>query len=219
MGRKYVSDQELLFLKSSIAKYLTKKGQSVAALDLGFGAGRILSVLENSKTIDNITGADFSQKMLALCRKKFRNSKKVKKLIHYNIASQLPFANDAFDVVTSIRAIKYNTNWKEILKECHRILKKDGLFIFEMPNINSINRFSKIEVPIYKTTTDELKQALKDCGFEILKIKGGPMLPGFLYDRIKGPILNLVIFKEKLFKIIFGEIFLSRFLYVACRKI
>ncbi|MEX2007738.1 MAG: class I SAM-dependent methyltransferase [Candidatus Levyibacteriota bacterium] len=218
-GRQYVSDQELQFLKNSIKKYLTKKEHAVKALDLGCGAGRILSALENVKTIDTLMGIDFSDEMLLYCKQRFINSKKIKKLIHHDISKKLPFQNETFDAVTSFRAVKYNMNWKDIIKECERILKKGGIFIFDMPNINSINRLSNIEVAIHKTTLKELKQTLEKTGFEIMEIKGGPILPGFLYDTIKGPILNGAISGEKFFKIIFGEIFLSRFIYIACRKI
>ena len=160
-GRQYVSDQELRFLKNSIAKHITKKEHFLKALDLGSGTGRILSILENSETIDAITGVDFSEEMLLYCKKRFRNSKKVKNLIRSDIAKRLPFANEAFNIITSIRAIKYNANWKDILKECNRVLKKDGILIFEMPNINSINRFSKDEVFIHKTTLQGLNRHCK----------------------------------------------------------
>lgn len=219
-GRKYVSDQELQFLKNSVAKYITKKNHPINALDMGFGAGRILSALESSTKIDTLTGVDFSEEMLLFCKKKFRDSKKVKKLIRQDISKKLPFSNGVFDIVTSIRAIKYNSNWKNILKECHRILKRDGLFIFEMPNTYSVNSLSNDEVTIYKTTLEELKRTLKKGNFEILIIRGGPVLPGFLYDRINGPfLLNIAVFTEKLLKRVFGETFLSRFIYIACRKI
>lgn len=217
-GRKYVSDGELQFLKNSIAKYLVKNDSS--ALDLGFGAGRILSTLENSEKINTLTGLDFSEEMLIFCKNRFKNSKKIKRLIRFDISKKLPFESQSFDVVTSIRAIKYNKNWKNIIKECHRILKNDGIFIFDMPNINSVNRLSEIEVSIYKTTLNELKYTLEKSGFEILDINGGPILPGFIYDRINGNfLLNLAMSSEKLFKLIFGKTFLSRFLYIACRKI
>ena len=219
-GRKYVSDQELQFLKNSVAKYVTKDHfATVDALDLGFGAGRILSALESSKKINTLTGLDFSKEMLLFCKNKFKNSKKIKKLIRFDISKKLPFENYSFDVVTSIRAIKYNKNWKDIIKECYRVLKKNGLFIFDMPNINSVNRLSEIEVSIYKTTLSELKRTIEGNGFEILEVKGGPILPGVVYDQIRGILLSLAIFSEKLFKIIFGKTFLSRFLYIACRKI
>lgn len=217
-GRKYVSNQETLFLKTSIEHYVDKKS-SLSALDLGSGAGRMLSVLEDSRKVNALIGVDFSEEMLSYCRKKFVKSNKIKKFIRYDISKKLPFADKTFDVVSSFRAIKYNANWKSIIKECNRILKKGGIFIFDMPNINSINRLSKIEVTIHKTTSQELKQTLEKSGFEILRIRGGPILPGALYDKINNSLLlNLTMGIEKLFKT-FGETFLSRFLYVACRKV
>lgn len=218
-GRQYVSDQELRFLRNSIAEQEERNGQLLKALDLGSGAGRILSVLENSKKINDITSVDFSKKMLLYCKNRFMNSKKIKKFVHSDISKKLPFENDTFNIITTFRAIKYSSNWKEIIKECGRILKKGGVLIFEMPNIDSVNRLSNDEVYIYKTTFQKLKKTLGENGFEVFKVKGGPILPGFLYDHINGLLLNFVVFSEKLFKIIFGETFLSRFIYIACRKI
>lgn len=217
-GRQYVSGRELQFLKTSIAEYTAKKGHLLKALDLGSGAGRILHALERSEVIGDISSVDFSEKMLTYCKKRFKNSKKIKRFIRSDIAKKLPFENDTFDIVTTIRAIKYSENWQNIVKECRRVLKKNGILIFEMPNVNSVNRLSQDEIYIHKTTFQKLKQVLKDNDFEILKIKGGPIFPGVVYDRIKGSLLNLAVFNEKLFKMIFGEIFLSRFIYIACRK-
>lgn len=218
-GRKYVSQQEENFLNYSINSYLPGNHQKIMTLDLGMGAGRILSILEKNKIINNITGVDLSEEMLDYCKEKFKRSKKITGLTQADISKKLPFSNGSFNLVTSIRAIKYNKNWKDILKEVNRILKKNGIFIFEMPNANSINRLSKIEVSIYKTTLQELKQALQENDFEILKVKGGPVLPGLLYDKIQGRLLNLAMLNEKFLKMVLGETFLSRFIYIACRKI
>lgn len=217
-GRKYVSERELQFIRDILSKYLINMPHPTHAIDLGIGAGRILSVLEESRVVDKLSGVDFSQKMILYCKKKFGNSKKLEKLIYHDISKRFPFKNKTFDIVTSLRAIKYNKNWREIIKECHRILKNNGILIFDMPHLNSINRFSNDEVAMYKTTPVELKQILADHGFDILEIKGGPRLPGFVYDRIDGLTLDMVIAIEKILAWVFGETNFARFLYVACRK-
>lgn len=215
-GRKYISSLEESFIKN-ILESLPK--HKIKALDLGCGTGRISAVLERSEKINSLYGVDFSRPMLDYCQKRFRKSKKIEEFILSDISKKLPFKNNHFDLITSIRVIKYNQNWPQILNECYRILKKDGLFVFEMPNKNSVNRLAQYEVPIYSTTERQLGSILTKIGFKILTVEGGPVLPGFIYDNVKSKSIAALILKtERVFKYFLGETLFARFIYVACQK-
>lgn len=215
-GRSYISFQEKSFINQAIS-FLPST--SIKALDLGCGTGRILSILKKNPKVKSIQAVDGSEEMVNYCQKKFKKPLKIKKIILSDISKKLPFPSESFDLITTIRTIKYNKNWQEILSDCFRLLKKRGILIFDMPNQNSINHFSYCEIPIYKTSEEELRKILKTLGFEILVIKGGPVLPGFFYDHLKDGFLFRIILKtEGIFKRIFGQASLSRYLYLTCQK-
>lgn len=217
-GRQHISSIERAFIKQAL-KFYKKNQNNLKVLDLGCGSGRIISVLKNNKKIDSIFGVDHSKPMLDYCQEKFKNSKKVQRFVLADISKKLPFKKNSFDFITAIRVLKYSQNWQEILKGCLRILDKNGILVFSMPNQNSVTRFSSCEVPLHKATEKGLKEFLKESGFDLLTIKGGAVLPGFIYDYLKNKYLLLPVLKiEKLLKKIFGPVFLSRHFYIACKK-
>lgn len=216
-GQRYISFQEQKFIEKSLKNFSDSK---ITALDIGCGTGRILSVLESSPKIEFLYALDFNKSMLDYCRRRFRNSKKIKKFIQADISQKLPFKDGTFDLITGIRVLKYSQNWSEILNECYRILKKDGVLTFEMPNKFSVNKLARYNIDIFSASEKELKSILKQIGFNILEIKGGPVLPSFIYNVITNKILSKAMQKiENIIKSLLGEISFSRFIYISCVKV
>ncbi len=106
-----------------------KKGEKV--LDLATGTGRV-SVGLAEKGID-ILGVDLTWKMLEHAKRKA--SDKGLKNIHFNVANalHLPFKNDTFDKIVSIRFfhILPLAMQKSIIEEVKRVLKPGGTFVAE----------------------------------------------------------------------------------------
>jgi len=214
-GKNEMNKREMEF----IAKYLKKSNQNLL-LDLGVGNGRILETLfENTKMNSEIYGLDVSSKMVAICKEKFKNIQKIKKLNTCDIANEaFPF-NKNFDFITAIRVLKYNKNWREIINKIYKELNHDGIFVFTMVNSISINRFFKYKIPIYRTNIIELRRILLEYRFKILEIRSFTKLPDFFYDNSKNEFFaKIVIFLEELLETIFGKIFLGRILFIAVKK-
>lgn len=106
-----------------------KKGEKV--LDLATGTGRV-SVGLAEKGID-ILGVDLTWKMLEHAKRKA--SDRGLKNIHFNVANalHLPFKNDTFDKIVSIRFfhILPFAMQKSIIEEVSRVLKPGGTFVAE----------------------------------------------------------------------------------------
>lgn len=133
-------------------------------LDLGCGTGRLI---QNLKGCGELVGADVSQEMLNLARRKHPDVKFVQADM---LAS--PFADEEFDIVVSAFVIVHIRDLHKAFNEVNRILKKDGIFI--LTNINQrkapklkIDSKNKIVIKSFYHMPEHVTEALEDCFFKI----------------------------------------------------
>lgn len=69
-------------------------------------------------------------------------------------ARQLPFNDKTFDLVTSIETIEHLREHEHFLRECKRVLKKDGYFVCSTPNKQVVSADS--ELPWFPDHVKEL---------------------------------------------------------------
>ena len=122
---KFLRKYRIRMVKPTIEKYNNCK-----LLDIGCGwEAKLLKSIENY--INYGVGIDFKPPKL-----------KTKKLetIESVLEKELTFENESFDVVTMLAVLKHLSYPEDILKEIHRVLKKDGRLIITVP--------SKIAKPI-----------------------------------------------------------------------
>jgi ubiquinone/menaquinone biosynthesis C-methylase UbiE len=161
-------------------------------LDLGSGSGRNLTRIKNGK----MYLADFSQRMLKLAEKKAKEKNIDAEFIKADLI-KLPFKNNYFDFVVCISALhcmKGKINQKKVVKELHRVLKKDGKAEIGVWNINS-KRFknSKKEKIIqwrnkggryyYLFDEKEVHNLFKKVGFKILSTHNSEMMINFIVEK------------------------------------
>ena len=108
-------------------------GKPIKAIDVGCGAGHYVSELKKRGV--NIFGSDISKKMIEAT--KFNNTKEQLNTDKFLCADcqSLPFSDNSFDVVFCIGVLSYVSDELAIFKELKRIVKKDGLIIFNVPNL------------------------------------------------------------------------------------
>ena len=128
-----------------IAKYLKqiKRGQG-NLLDLGCGLGYM------SNTFDKIgfcvVGLDGDSKRIPEAKLKYPNID----FRFHKIETTLPFEDNSFDVVFSRSVFQYIEH-EPIIKECKRVLKKDGsIIILENLKNNPITRIGRAYLKLTK---------------------------------------------------------------------
>ena len=108
----------------------------MAILDLGVGGGRTTPYL--SSIAGRYVGADYSQEMVAACRRKFAQLE----FQTADAADLSRFASSSFDAVVMAFNVLDNLNPVEsrlaALRETHRVLKQQGVLICSSHNARSV---------------------------------------------------------------------------------
>ena len=136
-------------------KVLPRKGKG---LEIGVGTGRFAAALGIS------TGIDPSESMIKIARKRGIDAR-------LGFGERLPFKNSTFDYALIIITLCFTKNPRQVLKETHRILKKNGKVIIGIVDKNSfLGRFyQKKKSVFYKNahffTVKDVAELLKSAGF------------------------------------------------------
>ena len=104
----------------AVSSFCALRGGEVKVLDMACGTGDV-SIALRRKGLD-VVGADISENMLALARKKAPEID-----FRYGDASELPFADGSFDAVTIAFGIRNFDKRAQCIRELHRVLKDGGM--------------------------------------------------------------------------------------------
>ncbi|MEO6781772.1 MAG: bifunctional 2-polyprenyl-6-hydroxyphenol methylase/3-demethylubiquinol 3-O-methyltransferase UbiG [Bradyrhizobium sp.] len=98
-----------------------------------------------SKRGAKVTGADPSEAAIAAAR---RHAEANDLEIDYYVASgeSLPFANDAFDIVVCVDVLEHVEDLKRVLFEVRRVLRPNGVFLFDTINRTRMASFLLITI-------------------------------------------------------------------------
>ena len=94
--------------------------QPKTVLDLATGTGDLALVLQKRLPAAEVTGADFSEEMLAIAKEKG-----VRRSVVADIVA-LPFADQSFDCVTIAFGLRNVEDWSAGLREMNRGLRRGG---------------------------------------------------------------------------------------------
>jgi SAM-dependent methyltransferase len=107
-----------------------------AVLDLGVGGGRTTPYL--SGVASDYVGVDYSEEMIRACRMKYPK-------LRFEVADAADlslFANEFFDAVVfsfnGMDSLAPDEKRQQCIRECFRVLKQDGTFIFSSHNPRSL---------------------------------------------------------------------------------
>ncbi len=105
--------------KKAVKELIIKNNMRV--LDECCGTGDISGYLRRQNKYIDITGIDFSEKMIQIARKKYPDIT----FLEGN-CTHLPFLNNSFDIVTMSFGLRNIENYKAAIKESFRVLEDGG---------------------------------------------------------------------------------------------
>ena len=127
LDRDYEHKIEHALVHRLTREYSSKQG---TLIDLGCGFGRLFDAYKDHATTFNLV--DYSHDLLKEAKSTIKTSKPIS-FVQGN-AYNLPFQFPAADTVVSIRTLHHFTDLPALFAEVHRVLKTNGVFIFEIPN-------------------------------------------------------------------------------------
>lgn len=153
--------------------YLGNNHDNKIYLDVGGGSGRFSIPL--FKTSADIVCLDYNLTALSILQKKESSIPLIR-----GDGQKLPFRDSTFDAVLVIEAIEYMADKDLFIKECHRVLKDNGLLLITILNRNSYKIFHpnrRKRPSFYFTTYQSFKIKLERLDFVIEKSIGFNWLP------------------------------------------
>jgi SAM-dependent methyltransferase len=116
------------------------RGRSV----LEVGCGAAIDLARFAKGGAKATGVDLAASAIELARANFAQQRLEGEFKVAN-GEQLPFADNAFDLVYAHGVVQYTAEPRRLVEECRRVLKPGGLAIFQVYNrVSWLNALSKI---------------------------------------------------------------------------
>jgi ubiquinone/menaquinone biosynthesis C-methylase UbiE len=158
--KEFEPDAEQFFLIRPLLVRLRRVSNPLV-LDVATGTGRLPHFLLEAPTFNGrVVGLDASGKMLGLAREKLRPFGHRASLVQ-QVADQLPFAADQFDLVTCLEALEFFPSDTAALQEMIRVLKPGGSLLVTRRK----GREAKLFVGRYRTVA-QFEAVLNQMGLE-----------------------------------------------------
>lgn len=128
--------------KLIIINYIDKifnGNKNISVLDVGCGTGIYLKELINRGF--NTFGVDIARMMIEKGLQNLKDEEKVKVKILIADAEELPFREESFDLIIAAGLLEYLPDNKKALSGFEKLLKKNGILIFTIPNLIKIQYF------------------------------------------------------------------------------
>jgi len=170
--QQHVVGDNILFL---MKEELLKEENLGEVLELGCGTGLFTEALQ--KVSKKVFATDFSEEMVAAAKEKRANLKHVK--FEKADALNLHYVDESFDTVFMANLIHVIGNAERVIRECNKVLKKDGVLIITSFAIDEMNFFSSLAMGIRylktfgKPSDDATKEKTSRKKIETLLINNG----------------------------------------------
>jgi SAM-dependent methyltransferase len=136
-------------------------------LDVGCGSGWASRVMAERAANGRIVGIDIADKMIQLAEESssaFRN-------VEFKVATaeSLPFEDSEFTHAFSMESLYYYSNMVTALREIHRVLEADGVFVtvidLYLENAPSHQWIPTLKVPVHLLGIPDYRSMFEEAGF------------------------------------------------------
>ena len=135
-------------------------------LDIGFGGGYLLAQMCKSLVSGHLVGVDASAAMVRRAGKKFRRAMRCRVIdLLPADAETLPFADAAFDKISSVNSIFY---WRDLgrgIQEIHRVLRPAGRLVVTFTDQQDLEKQGFSPFGVHSYSADNVATALREAGF------------------------------------------------------
>lgn len=165
-GIKEFDERADFLLLSEPLLYRIQPDDDPMILDVATGTARLpLIMARNAHFEGHVVGLDFSRKMLDVAQQKIDelHMEDFITLIHDN-AQEMPFLDNAFDVVTCLEALEFMPDPEKTIQEMIRVLRPGGLLLVTI----------RIDTPWMPNRTwdeDMMRQQLIQNGMEAIEFE------------------------------------------------
>ena len=175
-------------------------------LDIGCGPGTFINMLNKTSV-----GIDISKNQISYAKKKFKN----KKFNFKQFRKKIPLRSNSVDTISLIELIEHlnNRDLIYLIKECKRVLKKDGIIHLSTPNYYSFWPVLEILINFFSSLSYKHQHINKFNRKKLLKFftKNGFFIKQYETFIFISPFLALFSFKisinvskfEKILKMFF----------------
>ena len=177
----FIGTRNIIF--TQIDKYIGKTN-NLKILDIGCGTGIVIKRMEK---YGKVVGIDMSDESLGFC--KVRGIKSVIKAD----ATNLPFDDNTFDLITALDVIEHIKNEDLVISEISRVLKNNGKVIATVPAFNFLwSDHDIVSHHFRRYSIGNIKHRFLKNNFTILKAS--------YYNLILFPFIVIIRLLKKLFK-------------------
>lgn len=162
-------------MKARLLRRICPELEDTRLLDFGCGDGLMLEILRSEVKGAALSGCDISRKMLVLAGRRPSLASVSLALME---ASQIPFTEDSFDVVTASCVFHHIPPMERLcsLREVFRVLRPGGRFVlFEHNPWNPLTTFVVKRTPIDRNavllSAHHASQLLCSTGFESVRVR------------------------------------------------
>ena len=150
--------------------------ETAAILDVGCGSGMLIKTVSEQCSAGRLCGLDHSSDMVTLSRETCQDLCDAGRAEFVaGSVSELPFADETFDLVTAFETVYFWPNIEGDLREVHRVLRPSGTFLavcesYDAPEFAERNQFCMELAGGQVFTPEGFSALLESAGFKIVQL-------------------------------------------------